>query len=304
MNTDFLISTKDNFRSGFVAILGRPNVGKSTLLNKLLEFKLSIVTPKAQTTRHKIIGIISRENHQIVFLDTPGIITPRYRLQELMMKKVHNALEESDVILFLLETRRDYNELEKEILEKLSKEIRPVIFVINKIDLISKELLLPQITFLQSFNPKEIIPISALNGDGLSILEEAIVNCLPKSPPYYPPEMLTQSTERFLVAELVREELFLQLHQELPYSISVLVDEFKERKNNKPLYIRAIIYVNRKSQKGMVIGKKGETLKVVGKNARTQIEDLLEKQVYLDLWVKIRKDWRDTDNELKRLGYS
>ncbi len=304
MNTDFLISTKDNFRSGFVAILGRPNVGKSTLLNKLLEFKLSIVTPKAQTTRHKIIGIISRENHQIVFLDTPGIITPRYRLQELMMKKVHNALEESDVILFLLETRRDYNELEKEILEKLSKEIRPVIFVINKIDLISKELLLPQITFLQSFNPKEIIPISALNGDGLSILEEAIVNCLPKSPPYYPPEMLTQSTERFLVAELVREELFLQLHQELPYSISVLVDEFKERKNNKPLYIRAIIYVNRKSQKGMVIGKKGETLKVIGKNARKQIEDLLEKQVYLDLWVKIRKDWRDTDNELKRLGYS
>ncbi len=270
----------------------------------MLEFKLSIVTPKAQTTRHKIIGIISRENHQIVFLDTPGIITPRYRLQELVMKKVHNALEESDVILFLLETRRDYNELEKEILEKLSKEIRPVIFVINKIDLISKELLLPQITFLQSFNPKEIIPISALNGDGLSILEEAIVNCLPKSPPYYPPEMLTQSTERFLVAELVREELFLQLHQELPYSISVLVDEFKERKNNKPLYIRAIIYVNRKSQKGMVIGKKGETLKVIGKNARKQIEDLLEKQVYLDLWVKIRKDWRDTDNELKRLGYS
>jgi len=304
MNTDFLISPSDNFRSGFVAILGRPNVGKSTLLNKLLEFKLSIVTPKAQTTRHKIIGIISRDNYQIVFLDTPGIITPRYRLQELMMKKVHNALEESDVILLLLETKRDYNELEKEILEKLSKEIRPVIFVINKIDLISKELLLPQIAFLESFNPKAIIPISALNGDGLSTLEETIVNCLPKSPAYYPPEMLTQSTERFLVAELVREELFLQLHQELPYSISVLVDMFKERKNNKPLYIRAIIYVNRKSQKGIVIGKNGETLKVVGKNARKQIEDLLDKQVYLDLWVKIRKDWRDTDNELKHLGYS
>ncbi len=299
-----------DFKAGYVAIVGEPNVGKSTLLNTLLQHKLSIVTPKPQTTRHKIIGIMTGENYQIVFLDTPGLIKPRYLLQEVMMEYAESALNDADIILFMVDVKKvKTNEsilktLPFEILKKYVDE-KPIILVINKVDLINKLEVLPMIDFFSKAFPfKEIVPISALKGQNIDELKKVIIQYLPIHPPFYPPDMITEHPERFFVAEIIREKIFQFYRQEIPYSTTVSIVEFREAQTeDEKDYIRAEIYVEKESQKGIIIGKDGEMLKKIGKLAREEIEWFLGRPVYLELYVKARKKWRDSKAWLRRLGY-
>jgi GTP-binding protein Era len=291
-----------NFRAGYVALVGRPNVGKSTLLNQLLKMKLSIVTHKPQTTRKKVLGILSGENYQIVFIDTPGIIEPKYNLQKVMMKYVRSAMEDADVIVYLVDassTRKDFEEIG----EQIAPLEKPVILVLNKIDLVKKDDLLPLIDAYRSlYDFRAIVPISALKGDGLDDLVKEIVQNLPYNPPYYPPDYVTDQQERFFVSEIIREKIFQLYGEEIPYSCHVQIEEFKENPGRKD-FIRAIIYVERLSQKGILIGKKGQALKRVGELARQEIEAFLGRPVYLELYVKVMEDWRKKESKLRRLGY-
>ncbi len=291
-----------DFRAGYVALVGKPNVGKSTLLNQLLKFKISIVTHKPQTTRKKVLGILSGENYQIVFIDTPGIIEPRYSLQKVMMKYVRNAMEDADLIVYLVDAsapRQDFDPLEQQI----APMEKPVILALNKIDLVKKNDLLPLMDAYRSlYNFRALVPISAIKGDGLDELVQEIVNNLPYSPPYYPPDYVTDQQERFFVSEIIREKIFQLYGEEIPYSCHVQIEEFKENPGRKD-FIRAIIYVERISQKGILIGKKGQALKRVGELARQEIEAFLGRPVYLELYVKVMEDWRKKENKLRRLGY-
>ncbi len=291
-----------NFRAGYVALVGRPNVGKSTLLNQLLKMKLSIVTHKPQTTRKKVLGILSGENYQIVFIDTPGIIEPRYNLQKVMMKYVRSAMEDADVIVYIVDassTRKDFEEIG----EQIAPLEKPVILVLNKIDLVKKDDLLPLIDAYRSlYDFRAIVPISALKGDGLDDLVEEIIQNLPHNPPYYPPDYVTDQQERFFVSEIIREKIFQLYGEEIPYACHVQIEEFKENPGRKD-FIRAIIYVERLSQKGILIGKKGQALKRVGELARQEIEAFLGRPVYLELYVKVMEDWRKKESKLRRLGY-
>ena len=299
------------FKAGYVAIVGEPNVGKSTLLNTLLQHKISIVTPKPQTTRHKIIGIMTGENYQIVFLDTPGLIKPRYLLQEVMMEYAESALKDADIILFMVDVKKvKTNEaivktLPFEILKKYVEE-KPIILVINKVDLINKLEVLPMIDFFSKVFPfKEIVPISALKGQNIDELKKVLIQYLPTHPPFYPPDMITEHPERFFVAEIIREKIFQLCRQEIPYSTTVSIVEFKEAQNEGERdYISAEIYVEKESQKGIIIGKDGQMLKKIGTLAREEIEWFLGRPVYLELYVKARKKWRDSKVWLKRLGYT
>ena len=300
-----------DFKAGYVAIVGEPNVGKSTLLNTLLQHKISIVTPKPQTTRHKIIGIMTDENYQIVFLDTPGLIKPRYLLQEVMMEYAESALKDADIILFMVDVKKvKTNEaivktLPFEILKKYVEE-KPIILVINKVDLINKLEVLPMIDFFSKVFPfKEIVPISALKGQNIDELKKVLIQYLPTHPPFYPPDMITEHPERFFVAEIIREKIFQLCRQEIPYSTTVSIVEFKEAQNEGERdYISAEIYVEKESQKGIIIGKDGQMLKKIGTLAREEIEWFLGRPVYLELYVKARKKWRDSKVWLKRLGYT
>lgn len=287
------------FKCGYVAIIGKPNVGKSTLLNKLLKRKIAIVSHKPQTTRHKILGILDGESYQILFLDTPGIIIPKYKLQESMLNKVHAAISDADIILFMVDP---FNiQTEKSIISRVKN--RPFFLVINKIDLIEKEKLLPLIdSYKDIFRFDEAIPISALKEDGLDLLTESILHYLPEGKPFYPANQLSERDERFFVGEIVREKIFKRYGEEIPYSTAVVVDEFRERKDKKD-YISVKIFVERDSQKKIIIGKNGESLKEVGKISREEIEDFLGRKVYLDLWVKVRKNWRKKPQEIDRFGY-
>ena len=296
------------FRAGYVAIVGEPNVGKSTLLNVLLGQKISIVTPKPQTTRHKILGILSGENYQIVFLDTPGIIKPRYRLQEVMVEAARSAIEDADVVLLMIDvTEVDTSTVEERynhlilLLRPLQK---PVLLLLNKIDLIRKSELLPMIdAFVKVYPFREIIPISALKADGVDDLREALMQFLPEGPPFYPPDIVSGQTERFFVSEIIREKIFQKFREEIPYSTAVQVVEFREREKGKD-FISAEIYVERDSQKAILIGREGRALREVGFDARREIEEFLGREVYLELHVKVREKWRDSDAWLKRLGYT
>ena len=296
------------FRAGYVAIVGEPNVGKSTLLNALLGQKISIVTPKPQTTRHKILGILSGENYQIVFLDTPGIIKPRYRLQEVMVEAARSAIEDADVVLLMIDvTEVDTSTVEERynhlilLLRPLQK---PVLLLLNKIDLIRKSELLPMIdAFVKVYPFREIIPISALKADGVDDLREALMQFLPEGPPFYPPDIVSGQTERFFVSEIIREKIFQKFREEIPYSTAVQVVEFREREKGKD-FISAEIYVERDSQKAILIGREGRALREVGFDARREIEEFLGREVYLELHVKVREKWRDSDAWLKRLGYT
>jgi GTP-binding protein Era len=290
-------------RTGYVAIVGLPNVGKSTLLNAILKDKLSAVTPKPQTTRHKIYGIISEENSQVILIDTPGFLKPNYALQEVMLKNIHSAIREADVIVFLTEPKTP-EEGEKKIIELLTKVNHPSILAINKVDRITpKEKLLPIIDTYSKFNIfKEIIPISALKHDGLELLYHEIINCLPFSPPLYPREQLTLQPERFFVGEVIREKIFHCFRKELPYSTAVVVEDFQEK--GKKILIRATLYVERPSQKGILIGHNGQELKKIGQTAREEIENFLNHEVYLELWVKVNPAWKRKPQELRKLGYS
>ena len=290
------------FRSGYVAILGKPNVGKSTLLNRILRYKISIVSPRPQTTRRRVVGIHSGDNFQIVFLDNPGVLKPKYELHKKMMEYVNSSIYDADVLLWLIDAvdrDRDYA-MEKKFIGDSGKKL---IIGINKVDLVSKSALLPRIKFLdKEFSPQSIVPFSALRGEGVDELLAEVVNSLPEGQPFYPVDQVSEQPERFFVAELIRERVFFQFKEEIPYAIEVEVEEFSERENRKD-YIRAVIYMERKSQKGILIGKKGEALKKLGAAARKEIEFFLDREVYLELFVKVMEKWRREASKLRRLGY-
>ncbi|MBA7516290.1 GTPase Era [subsurface metagenome] len=287
-------------KSGYISIIGKPNVGKSTLLNRFLEIKLSIVSSKPQTTRKRILGILTEGDNQCYFLDTPGLIKPDYELQKLMVNQIKKAAKDADIIIWIVDPWFKPEDFPDALLKSCKK--KPLICVINKIDLVPKTKLLPVIDKLEKINIKEIIPISALNGDGLVTLKKTLFRHLPEGPFLYPVDDISDSPERFFVAELIRERVFEFFKKEIPYSTCVVIDEFKEREKGKD-YIRALIYVERKSQKGILIGKKGEALKKVGAEARKEIENFLGREVYLELWVKVKEKWRKDKKFLKELGY-
>jgi len=290
-------------RSGVVALVGRPNVGKSTLLNTILGQKLSIVTSKPQTTRNRILGIKTLPDAQIIFIDTPGIHTPRHKLGELMVREAREALKEVDIGLLLVDPRLP-GKGERDIIESFGATVNVVFLVINKIDTVRKESLLPVIDAYRALYPfKEIVPISALAGDGVDTLLAETVARLPEGPRYYPDDMVTDRLERFLVSEIIREKITERTEQEVPHSVAVEVAEWSERAEGVIL-IGATIYIERESQKGIIIGKKGLRLKAVGIEARREIEGLLGAQVFLKLWVKVRKDWRSDGPFLKELGFT
>ena len=288
-------------KSGFVNIIGNPNVGKSTLMNKLIGQDLSIITNKAQTTRHRIKGILSEDNFQIVFSDTPGIIKPAYKLQENMMDYVKSALKDADVILYVVEIGE--KELKDEELYKQIKQLKiPLIILLNKIDLVSQENVLSEIESWKSvFSNATILPISALNGFNIKETLKIIVDILPFSPPYFPKDDVTDKSERFFVEEIIREKILKHYKKEVPYSVQISVEEFFEEK--EIVKIRAIIYVLRESQKGILIGHKGLGLKRIGTEARKDIEKMLDKKVFLATPIKVKKDWRNDNNQLKKFGY-
>ncbi len=292
-----------NYRCGYVAIVGRPNVGKSTLLNQILHFKLSIVTPKPQTTRHRIAGIFSDDTAQIIFHDTPGLITPRYKLQEYLVRAARSAMADADVLLMLIEAGDTLQQKDRDILEQMVTHQRPIVVAINKSDIVEKNLILEQINILKDFpGVRDIIPISALKNEGVDTLLAGLRALLPLSPPLYPPDQLATEPERFFVSEIIREKIFMHYSDEIPYSTTVQIEEFHERPGRKD-YIRATILVERKSQKGILIGKKGTALKKVGAEARQDIEAFLGRPVFLDLFVVVRPKWRDKSGMLKNLGY-
>lgn len=287
------------FKAGKVAVIGRPNVGKSTLLNVLIKEKLCIVSEKPETTRDNIQGIISGRDFQIVFIDTPGMHRPKNLLGKSMVRRAAASLEEADLILVLIEAHNGITQEDKRIFEQLAKKIN--LLIINKIDRIDKRLLLPIIEKAQEFNFKEILPISATKKDGTDIVFKKILEYLPEGFPMFPEDQLSDKNERFFVQELIREKVLEFTRQEVPHSIAVKVEEMKERKDM--YYIHAYIYVERKSQKAIIIGKGGNMLKNIGESSRKEIEDFLQKKVFLDLWVKVQKNWRKDPFALKNLGY-
>ena len=291
------------FKSGYVSIIGEPNVGKSTLLNAMMGEKLAIVTPKPQTTRNRITGILTTDSYQVIFLDTPGVITPKYRLHDQMVKTAYNAIRDADLVLYMIDASRLNSGIEEAILNALKKATQQVILVINKIDLISNPALLPIIArYQEKFSFLELIPISATTGDGISQLHEFIVKHLPEGPSYFPPDQLSDLPERFFISETIREKIFLRTNQEIPYASSVVVEEFTERPNGK-IYISAMLYVERQSQKGILVGKGGKTIKGIGQLARAEIEQFLQTTVFLDLRVSVKADWRRDEQKLKDIGY-
>jgi GTP-binding protein Era len=291
-----------NLACGYVAVVGRPNVGKSTLVNRLLGFPLSIVTPKPQTTRHKVLGILSEEGLQVIFLDSPGIMTPHYALQNLMLGNAWSAIEEADLVLLLVDCGARRLEAGNEMLEKLAGMKKKVILAPNKTDRVSKPELLPLIEHYSGLGFfEEIVPISALTGDGLDSLKEAVKARLPLRPPFYPVDDLTDRPQRFFVAEIIRQKVFEHFGEEIPYSVAVVIDEYKEREDSKD-YIRATVVCERTSQKRMLIGSRGEAVKTFGKAARAEIESFVGKGVFLDLKVDVMKNWRKDENQIKRLG--
>ena len=291
------------FRAGYVAIVGQPNVGKSTLLNAILQFKISVVSAKPQTTRRRILGILNQPASQIVFLDTPGILEPAYKLQKSFVRAAHSAISEADLQLFLIEPEAFLRPKDEEILKRVIETGKPVIVAINKIDKVKKQVVLPLIEKLSKNSAiKEIVPISALKNDGTDSLTSLLEQFLPTHEPFYPPDQVTNHPERFLASEIIREKIFLRYGEEIPYSTTVRVEEFVERPKRKD-YIRAVIYVERDSQKGIIIGKQGNALKHIGKMAREDLESLLGRSVYLELFVSVKPKWRDRDSELRNLGY-
>lgn len=289
------------FKSGFVNIIGNPNVGKSTLLNALLGERLSIITPKAQTTRHRIFGILNNPKYQVVFSDTPGVIKPAYALQESMMKEVRSAFEDADIFLYLVEPGMKALK-DEHFFQQLLKAQVPVLLVLNKIDLLDQEKLEKATAYWKDQLPNaEVIPLSALHKFHTDYLMQRILALLPEGEPYFDQEAITDRSERFVASEMIREQLLLNYEKEIPYSTEVVIEEFKDEPNI--LRIRATIYVARDSQKGIIIGKAGAALKKTAAGARKGMEDFFQKQVFLQVFVKVSKDWRDKSSQLKRFGY-
>jgi GTP-binding protein Era len=288
-------------KSGFVNIIGNPNVGKSTLMNRLVGERLSIITAKAQTTRHRIKGIVNGDEYQIVYSDLPGILTPAYKMQEFMMRFVTESLKDADLILYVVECgETNYNQ---EIIEKLQQVTIPVLMVINKTDKAAEDIIATTKALWQNLLPKaEIIEISALTGHHINLLLEKIITLLPDSPPYFPKDELTDRPMRFFISEIIRDQILLLYKKEIPYSVEVVMESFKEE--DDIVRIGAMLYCERDSQKGIIIGNKGVAIKLLGIESRKAMEDFLEKHVFLDISVKVLKDWRNQDLQMKRFGYS
>jgi GTP-binding protein Era len=291
-----------SFKSGFTTIIGRPNVGKSTLVNYLIGEKISITSPRPQTTRNSIKAIYTEEDGQIIFVDTPGIYKTKNDLDKFMVNEAYKSLEGIDVIIFMLDATESFQKGDQIIYNQIKNSTNPFLVVLNKIDKVKKKEL-PSI--IEDYNKRikeNIIPISSKTGRNVSNLIEEIFELLPEGPQYYPDDMITDQIEQFIVAEMIREKTFYLLREEVPFGIAVVIEEMKER-NDETMYIRANIYVEKKSHKGIIIGKDGKMLKKIGTRARKDVEKLLQQKVYLDLWVKIEKDWRENENLLRRMGY-
>ena len=287
-------------KAGFVSLIGKPNVGKSTLMNALVGEKLSIVTPKAQTTRHRILGIVNEPEYQIVFSDTPGVIKPVYGMQESMMSFVNGSLVDADIVLFVTDINEKYDE--SDVIEKLTKTRSPIAVVINKIDKSSEDLVKQKIIYWQEkLNPNSIFAVSALHDHNVPAVMQFILDNLPEHPAYYDKDTLTDKNERFFVSEIIREKVFKLYDKEIPYSTEVIITAFKEEP--KMVRISSEIIVERDSQKNIIIGKSGEMLKKVGTYARKDMEEFLQKKVFLEMFVKVIPDWRNRKNYLKSFGY-
>lgn len=290
-------------KSGFVAIIGRPNVGKSTLLNRIVQQKIAIMSDKAQTTRNKIQGVYTTSEAQIVFIDTPGIHKPKHRLGDYMVESAYSALREVDAVLFLVSADQPRGRGDDFIIEHLRKTKAPVFLVINKIDKITPDELLPIIEdYRAEFDFKEVVPISATEGNNVDTLLQELVDLMPEGPQYYPEDQVTDHPEYFIVSELIREKVLFLTRDEVPHSVAVVVDSMKRDEYDK-VHVQATIIVERDSQKGIIIGKGGKMLKDIGTKARMDIEHLLGNKVFLELWVKVQKNWRDKQTYLTDYGY-
>jgi len=287
-------------KSGFVNILGNPNVGKSTLMNAMVGEKLSIITPKAQTTRHRILGMVNDEDYQVIFSDLPGILDPSYKLQEKMLQFIDTALNDADIFIYMIETgEKKYNE---EIVEKIKNSNIPIIVLLNKIDLSDQEKVTVEVEYWSGiFTNSPVVPVSALNNFNMDAVMRYILERLPENPPYYPKDELTDKNLRFFVSEIIREKVLLNFKQEIPYSVEIVIESFKE--TDDLVKIEAYLYVMRESQKMIILGKGGKSIKQLGTDARKDIEQFLDKKVFLDLTVKVNKDWRNNERQLKRFGY-
>lgn len=297
------MNSEKGFKSGFVAVVGRPNVGKSTLINALIDDKIVIVSDKAQTTRNRIVCVYTDEKKQIVFMDTPGIHKPKHKLGEFMVDQAVDSLREVEAVLFVVAANEKRGPGDNFVIEQLRKVNVPVFLIVNKIDTMEKQDLLEAIVSYENSYPFEaVVPISAKEKDNIEEVVNLLEKHLPEGPKYFPDDMITDQPERLIISDIVREKILLQTHDEIPHAIAVDVDEMKTREDGTT-YVRATIYVERDSQKGIIIGKQGAMLKTIGRQARGDVECLLATKVFLDLWVKVKKDWRNKSGMLSELGY-
>ncbi|MCD7033060.1 GTPase Era [Metabacillus sp. GX 13764] len=295
--------TNEHYKSGFISIIGRPNVGKSTFMNRVIGQKIAIMSDKPQTTRNKIQGVYTTNDSQIVFIDTPGIHKPKHKLGDFMMKIAQNTLKEVDVIIFMINAEEGYGRGDEFIIERLKQTKTPVFLVINKIDQIHPDELFPLIEQYKALYPfQEVVPISALQGNNIDTLLQQLTGYLPEGPQYYPADQVTDHPERFIISELIREKVLHLTREEIPHSVAVVIESI-ERRDEGAIYVSAVIMVERDSQKGIIIGKQGKMLKEVGQRARADIEALLGSRVFLELWVKVQKDWRNKLSQLRDFGF-
>ncbi|MDS9471034.1 GTPase Era [Sporosarcina pasteurii] len=293
------------FKSGFISIIGRPNVGKSTFLNRVVGQKIAIMSDKPQTTRNKVQGVVTTDDAQMIYIDTPGIHKPKHRLGDFMVKVARNTLSEVDVIMFMVNAEQKIGPGDRFIMEMLKNTETPVFLIINKIDLVHPDDLLETIvSYTSEYEFVEIVPISALNGNNTDKLLETLKAYLPEGPKYYPDEQITDHPERFIISEFIREKVLHLTREEIPHSVAVVIEQIEREKDRDIVNVMATIVVDRDSQKGIVIGKKGALLKEIGTKARKDIEMLLGSRVFLELWVKVQKDWRNRPTRLKEFGFN
>ncbi|MFC7060668.1 GTPase Era [Halobacillus seohaensis] len=296
---------EETFKSGFIAIVGRPNVGKSTFMNRVIGEKIAIMSDKPQTTRNKIQGVLTEKDVQMIFIDTPGIHKPKHKLGDYMVKVAENTLNEVDAIMFMINAEEGYGRGDQFIIDRLERINQPVFLIVNKIDKVHPDQLLQLIDqYRTMLDFEEIVPISALEGNNVNHLLGVLKNHLPEGPQFYPDDQITDHPERFIVSELIREKVLHLTREEIPHSIAVVIETIKPREDSNAVFIQAVIIVERNSQKGIIIGKQGSMLKEVGQRARKDIETLLGSKVYLELWVKVQKDWRNKQNQLSDFGYN
>ncbi|MCQ6278139.1 GTPase Era [Bacillus sp. EB600] len=293
------------YKSGFISIIGRPNVGKSTFLNRVIGQKIAIMSDKPQTTRNKVQGVLTLNDAQLIFIDTPGIHKPKHKLGDFMMKVAQNTLKEVDLVLFMVNAEEGFGRGEEFILEKFQTVKTPIFLVINKIDQVHPDDLLPIIeSYREKYPFKEIVPISALEGNNVERLLEQIKTYMPEGPQYYPADQVTDHPERFIISELIREKALQLTREEIPHSLAVVIDKIERQENKDVIHVMATVIVERDSQKGIIIGKKGSMLKEIGQRARKDIENLLGSKVFLELWVKVQKDWRNKMSQLRDFGFN